>query len=461
MQQLNHAIHYAKDNFDNFQAKLNQLLEIPSISTSTENQNAIRRAALFVETLLHSIGVQETKILETDGHPVVYGNYKSGNPSAPTVLVYGHYDVQPPDPLELWESPPFTPEQRGDYLFARGSSDMKGQIIASLSAVESILQNGDSPVNIKFIYEGEEEIGSPNLPAALVKYADLFQSDVVLNPDSGMIAPNTPTIVYGLRGLAYFELKVYGPSRDLHSGLFGGIVQNPAQVLSDLISGMKDKDGVIQLDGFYDDVVDLTSAEKIELSRLPITDADLLEQTGVRSLWGEKGYTSIERTGARPTLDVNGMLSGFTGEGSKTVIPAWAMAKVSMRLVPNQDPEKVHEQLKVYIRSHIPDTVSWELKKFAGGRASIANTKQPGVTALARALEVVWETKPVFKREGGSIPIVSEMQKAIGTDSVLTGFGLPNDNIHSPNERLHLPTWRKGILALIHFFYYFAEQNEN
>ncbi len=461
MSNRNAALEYAQSHYDSFQKQLTEFLRIPSISTSSENQKAIRAAANFVEDHLHSIGVSETQILETAGHPVVYGHYHSSNPVAPTVLVYGHYDVQPPDPLDLWESPPFSPVQRGDFLFGRGASDMKGQIIASLAAVESILKNGDSPVNIKFIYEGEEEIGSPNLPPALEKYKHLFQSDVVLNPDSGMIGPDTPTIVYGLRGLAYFELRIFGPSHDLHSGLFGGIVQNPAQVLCDLISGMKSQEGVIALEGFYDDVIALTENEKLELSRLPITEDDLLQQTGVKKLWGEKGYTAIERTGARPTLDVNGLLSGFTAEGSKTVIPAWAMAKISMRLVPNQDPEKVHQQLIHYIEQHVPETVSWELKKFAGGRASIANTNQPGVIALAKALKTVWQTKPVFKREGGSIPIVSEMQKSIGTDSVLTGFGLPNDNIHSPNEKLSLPTWRKGILALIHFFYNFAEDYEN
>ncbi len=455
------SLNYAKNNYETFLSNLESFIRIPSISTSSENVIWVRSAANFVEQLLNSIGVADTKILETNGHPVVYGHYKTDTPNAPTVLVYGHYDVQPPDPLDLWETPPFEPSRRDDYLFGRGSSDMKGQIIASLSAVESILKSGDVPVNIKFIYEGEEEIGSPNLPAFLEKYAKLLESDVVLNPDSGMISPNIPTIVYGLRGLAYFELRIIGPDHDLHSGLFGGIVHNPAIVLSNLISGMHNVDGVIQLEGFYDDVIELSEDERKELSRLPISDEDLLEQTGVKMLWGEKNYTSIERTGARPTLDINGILSGFTGEGSKTVIPAWAMAKISMRLVPDQDPEKVHQQLIKYIEKNIPPTVSWDLKKHAGGKASIANTNHPGVIALAKALEDVWHTKPVFKREGGSIPIVGEMQKILGTDSVLTGFGLPNDNIHSPNEKLHLPTWRKGILAIIHFFYNYSGENEN
>jgi acetylornithine deacetylase/succinyl-diaminopimelate desuccinylase-like protein len=450
------AINYAQNNYDLFLSNLKELVRIPSISTSSENLDGIRSAAQFVEKLLHSIGVTDTKIIETAGHPVVYGHYKANKENAPTVLVYGHYDVQPADPIALWDTPPFEPSFRGDYLYGRGASDMKGQIIAGMSAVDAMIRSGDAPLNIKFIYEGEEEIGSPSLPAFLEKNASLLKSDVVLNPDAGMIAPDVPTIVYGLRGLAYFELRVSGPNHDLHSGLFGGIVRNPAQVLAGLISGMKDKDGVIQLEGFYGDVLELSESERKELSRLPISDSDLLEQTGTTELWGEKNFTSNERTGARPTLDVNGLYSGFIGEGSKTVIPSWAMAKISMRLVPNQDPDKVHQQLLHYIEKNIPSSVTWELKRHAGGKPFIANINHPGVLALSDALESVWNTKPVFKREGGSIPIVSEMKKSIGVDSVLTGFGLPNDNIHSPNERLHLPTWKKGIVALIHFLYNYA-----
>ena len=333
---------------------------------------------------------------------------------------------------------------------------MKVQIIASLSAVEATIQTGASPINFKFIIEGEEEIGSPNLHEVLETQAALFQSDVILNPDAGMISPETPTIVYGLRGLAYFELKVFGPDHDLHSGLFGGIVHNPAIVLADLISGMHDENGVITLPNFYDDVKELSQDEKFKLSQLPITEEDLLKQTGAKELRGEKGFSHIERTGARPTLDVNGMLSGFTGEGSKTIIPAWAMAKISMRLVPDQDPNRVQNQLIEYLNIHVPSTVSWELKKFAGGPASVANLNHPGVIALEKSLERTWGAKPVYKREGGSIPVVADMQKYIGVDSILTGFGLPEDNIHSPNEKLNLYTWRKGIQALIHFFYEYA-----
>jgi acetylornithine deacetylase/succinyl-diaminopimelate desuccinylase-like protein len=324
-----------------------------------------------------------------------------------------------------------------------------------------MLKSGGAPVNIKYIIEGEEEIGSPNLAKALAKNADLLRCDVILNPDAGMISPTSPTIVYGLRGLAYFEIIVRGPNRDLHSGMFGGIVQNPAIVLSKLISGMVDEDGVIQLPGYYDSVEDLSLDERSELSRLPIKDEDLKEQTGAKKLHGEKGYTSIERVGARPTLDVNGMLSGFTGKGSKTIIPAWAMAKVSMRLVPHQDPKVVHQQLVTYIQNNAPDTVDWEVIQHAGGPAAITNREHPGVKALSEALEEIWHQKPFFKREGGSIPVVTEMQQIIGTESVLSGFGLPGDNIHSPNESLHIPTWEKGILALILFFYNYAGGYEN
>lgn len=455
------AIEYAKNNFDNFQKKLEDFVNIPSISTGLDYKPDIQKAAEYVKNQLYAIGVENVKILETSGHPAVFGQILSKKSNVPTVLVYGHYDVQPTDPLELWNTDPFKPEVSGEYLLGRGTSDMKGQIMASLGAIESIIRNDDLPVNLKFIYEGEEEIGSPNLPEIFEKYGEIFSSDVILNPDAGMISPENPTIVTGLRGLAYFELKISGPSHDLHSGLFGGIVKNPAIVMCELIAGMHDKDDVITLPGFYDDVVIYSDKERDILSLLPVTEKDLLDQTGVKLLAGEKGYTSIERIGIRPTLDVNGFLSGFTGEGSKTIIPSWAMAKISMRLVPNQDPDKVFDQFKKYVENNIPPTVEWEVKKHAGGFASTANLDHPGVVALSNALETVWGKKPVYKREGGSIPIVAEMQRIIGTESVLTGFGLPGDNVHSPNERLHLPTWKKGIIAIIHFLYNFGESNEN
>jgi len=306
---------------------------------------------------------------------------------------------------------------------------------------------------LKFIFEGEEEIGSLHFESFLSTHKDLLTASYALNADTGMIAADLPTIVYGLRGMAYFEIKVFGPSHDLHSGVYGGVVQNPAQVLADLISGMRDQDGVVQLPHFYDKVIPLTSQERSELARLHMNDAYYQKQTGVPAAWGEKGYSPVERVGGRPTLDVNGLLSGFTGAGAKTVIPAWAMAKVSTRLVPDQSPDDVRNQLIEYMEQHAPKTVTWTVEQLSGGSPSISDINTSESKALAAALETVWGVKPMYKREGGSVPVVSSMQKVLGIDSVLTGFGLPDDNIHSPNEKLHIPTWFKGTEALVYFFY--------
>jgi acetylornithine deacetylase/succinyl-diaminopimelate desuccinylase-like protein len=312
-------------------------------------------------------------------------------------------------------------------------------------------------VNIKYLLEGEEEIGSPNLPAFLEEHKDILGCSFALNPDAGMTAPDLPTIVHALRGLAYFEVKVYGPQHDLHSGLYGGVVHNPAIVLCDLISGMHDTHGRITLPGFYDQVVPITEEEHQEMLRLPMDDAYYQKITGAPALWGEEGYSPVERVGARPTLDVNGFYSGFIGAGSKTIIPSLAMAKISMRLVPNQDPAEVHEQLHKYLTEHAPKTVTWDIQAFASGTACLTDVNHPAVQALALAQETVWHRKPIYRREGGSIPVVADMRKILGVESVLTGFGLPDDNLHAPNEKLHLPTWYNGIETLIHFFYNVAE----
>jgi acetylornithine deacetylase/succinyl-diaminopimelate desuccinylase-like protein len=450
------ALDYIKNNYDFYQGILQDFIKIPSISTDPNSKLNMLEAANFVKEILNQFGIQDVQILETKGHPVVFAEKKSANKEALTVLIYGHYDVQPSDPIELWETNPFTPTIRNDRLFGRGASDMKGQIIASLAAYHAINSIGPIPVNIKFIIEGEEEIGSPNLAEFLENNKELLKCDVILNPDAGMISPEYPTIVYGLRGLTYFELNINGPDHDLHSGMFGGIIHNPAIVLSELITKMHDENWKVTLPGFYDDVIPLSDEEREKLSRLPISDEDLKRQTGAPALWGEIGYNSIERLGARPTLEINGMLSGFTGEGSKTIIPSSAMAKISMRTVPNQDPDKIYQQLEKFIEMNIPQTVKWDLKQFAGGWASISDISHPGVIALTKALETEWGIEPLFKREGGSIPVVAAMQRILGKDSVLTGFGLPEDKIHSPNESLHLPTWEKGILSLIHFFFNYA-----
>jgi len=450
------ALEYATAHKDDFLNCLKEIIHIPSVSTDSSHKADMERAAQWMADQLNTIGMQKVEIFPTPGHPIVYGECLCSPDGAPTVLIYGHYDVQPPDPLDKWISPPFEPTQRGDNLNARGASDMKGQILASFKSVEAVLKSGAAPVNIKFILEGEEEIGSPNLPPFLDKHADLLRCDIALNPDSGMINAECPTITYALRGLSYFELRVFGPKQDLHSGLFGGVVHNPAQVLCDLIAGMHDQDGRVTLPGFYDKVRPLSDEERTNLARLPIDEEYYLKQTGVPALNGEKGFTPVEQVGARPTLDVNGIYSGFIGEGQKTIIPSWALAKISMRLVPDQDPEAVYDQLTSYLEQHAPKTVTWQVIPMTHSPSSISDIHHPATQALAKALKSVWGIEPVFKREGGSIPIVAYMQQFLHTESVLTGFGLADDNIHSPNEKLHLPTWYKGINALIHFFYNYA-----
>ncbi|MBN2256672.1 MAG: dipeptidase [Anaerolineaceae bacterium] len=447
------AINYAKQNYSQFVEEMKTFLAIPSVSTDDDHRADILRAANHLVSALKGLSFERVEIHETKRHPIVYAEKNCGKPGAKTVLIYGHYDVQPVDPIELWESDPFTPTQRGDHLYVRGGSDMKGQIWATLKAIESIQSAGSLPVNLKCIFEGEEELGSPNLEAWIAGHVNMLACDVVLNPDTGMLAPNVPTIVYGLRGLVYTEIKVHGPAHDLHSGLYGGVVHNPANVICMLIAGMKDHDGRITLPGFYDKVLPLSPEERSQFERLPFGDEDVLKQTGAEQLWGEKGFTSLERIGARPTLDVNGIYSGFIGEGSKTVIPAWSMAKISMRLVPDQDPVEIREGFIKYINDNIPSGVRWEFKEHSSNKACLVDLNSPAVHALTKAQETVWGTLPVYKREGGSVPVVLTMQKLLGVESVLTGFSLPDDNIHAPNERMHMPTWKLGIECLIHFFY--------
>jgi acetylornithine deacetylase/succinyl-diaminopimelate desuccinylase-like protein len=446
------ALQYAQEHRAPFLEDLKTFVRIPSISTDPESKPAMQRAAEWVAQELRALGMDHVNIYPTKGHPVVYGDLLKAGADKPTVLLYGHYDVQPVEPLELWQSPPFEPEQRGDNLFGRGASDMKGQVIASMKAVEALVHNGGLPLNLKYILEGEEEIGSTNLEGFIASHKELLASDFALNPDAGMIARDMPTITYGLRGMAYFELRVYGPDHDLHSGLFGGTVHNPAQVLCELIAGMHDEQGRITLPGYYDSVVPISAEERAEFAHLPMNAAYYLEQTGAPALFGEAGYSPVERVGGRPTLEVNGLLSGFTGEGSKTVLPAMAMAKISMRLVPNQRPEEVSQQLLEYLEAHAPATIRYEVKEVNSGLPSVTNRNLPAISALSEAMEKVFGKRPVFRREGGSIPVTAQISEILGIDSVLTGFGLPDDNLHAPNEKIHLPTFYRGIDTLIHFF---------
>lgn len=449
--QRENALQYVRKNREEFLNAFKEILRIPSISTDPAHSADIRHAAEWLATQLRDLGMQKVQIFPTAKHPIVYGEWLSVT-DAPIVLIYGHYDVQPADPLNLWKTGPFDPEERGEEIYARGASDMKGQIMVMLKAVESLVKTDGLPVNIKWLFEGEEEIGSPNLGTFIAENKDLLASDFAMNPDSGMIGKEYPTLTYALRGLAYFELRVYGPAQDLHSGVYGGVVHNPAIALAELVAGMHDAKGRITLPGFYDKVQELNKEEREELARLPIDDKHFLEVTGAPALYGEAGFPVNERAGARPTLDVNGMLSGFTGEGSKTVIPAWAMAKISMRLVPDQNPKEIHQQLIRYLQEHAPKDIRWELTAMAGSSASISDRNNMGVRAMSKALEIVWGIRPYFRREGGSIPVVRDMQKLLGIESVICGFGLPDDNVHAPNEKMHLPTWYRGIEAVIHFF---------
>jgi len=455
MSAVQQAVEYARKNQAKFLDDLNAIVAIPSISTTPENKPDMDRAAEWMASRLRKLGMNNVQIMPTGGHPVVYGEWLEAGKNKPTVMVYGHYDVQPVDPLDLWDTPPFEGKIQGDNLFGRGTSDMKGQVVASLSAVESIINTTGLPVNIKWLLEGEEEIGSEHLGEFIQEHKEMLKADVCLNPDAGMIAADLPTITYGLRGLIYMELRVYGPSRDLHSGLFGGTVHNPAQAMVELIAGMHDKDGRITLPGFYGNVRKLSDQERKDMAQLPTNEKFFLEQTGVPALWGESEFIPIERTSGRPTLEVNGLLSGFTGEGSKTVLPAWAMAKISCRLVPDQTPMEIFKCMQAYLEDNAPVDIRWELKILHTAGAAITDTNSAGVKAMSKAFETVWGKRPLFKREGGSIGVVVQLQEYVGVESVLTGFGLPEDNVHSPNERLHLPTWRKGIEALIHFFYNF------
>jgi acetylornithine deacetylase/succinyl-diaminopimelate desuccinylase-like protein len=451
-QHLNAALEYARQHEADFLNVLREVLAFGSISTSDEHRDEIQKTAQWVARRLEWLGIQNVAIMPTERHPVVYGEWL-GAPGKPTMLIYGHYDVQPVDPLELWQTEPFSPTLKGENLYARGASDMKGQVTACLNALEAVMQTGKLPINIKFLIEGEEEIGSPSLPKWIEANKELLKADFCLNPDAGMLGKDYPTITYGLRGLAAFELTVSGPDHDLHSGVFGGTVHNPAKALAELLAGMHDQNNQITLPGYYDSVRPLSAEERASLAKLPVDDGFIKAQTGVPEVWGEAGYTSVERAGGRPTLEINGMISGFTGQGQKTIIPAWAMAKITCRLVPDQDPAEVYEQFKSYLEAKAPKTIRWDLKMYGGGRASISDLHKPWVTALSQAMQTVWGKPPLFKREGGSVPVVGMMQELLDMESVLTGFGLPDDNLHAPNEKTHLPTWYKGTETLIRFFF--------
>ena len=450
------AFTYLEEHYGRFQAELSELLRIPSISRDPACHAQMQQAASWLVEKLRSIGCHTVEILPTAGHPVVYGEWLNGGAFAPTVLVYGHYDVQYPDPLEDWSSPPFEPVVRDENLYARGASDMKGQILAAIDALEAIIQTEDLPLNIKFLIEGEEEIGSKHLNEFLAVHRDRLACDFSLNTDAGgMPDASTPAICYALRGGAVFQLQISGPSHDLHSGEFGGVVQNPIHVLSKLIAGLHDDQGHVMLPGFYERVREIEEDEHAELARLPFDDAFLLKHSGAPALWGEPGYLPAERIGARPTMDV----VQFEAGQPKSAIPARAAALISFRLVPDQDPAEVERQFREYLQTQAPATVTWDLEQKAGGPAIITDRSLPAVLAMKSALQAAFGKAPIFQRAGGGIGAVLMLKQTLGIDSVLTGFSLYDDNFHGPNEKLHLPTWRKGMTALVHFFHLLADRS--
>lgn len=446
------AIAYANENRERFLNELLEFISIPSVSTLSEHQDDMRRAAEWVAAQMRTVGLENVAVLSTAGHPIAYGEWLHA-PGKPTVLVYGHYDVQPVDPLDEWHTPPFAPTLQGDDLIARGASDMKGNVHETLKALEALRHAGGLPLNVKVLIEGEEEIGSKHLGAFIEQHAEKLKCDLCLNADSGILGPELPSVVAGLRGLAYFELWVHGPAQDLHSGLFGGSIHNPAQVLCELIAGMHDANGRVTLPGFYDQVRTLTPQDRADLDAFPLDDEQWKAMAGVTELWGEAEFSTKERTGARPTLEINGMLSGFTGEGSKTVLPAKAMAKISTRLVPYQDHTAIERQLKEYVALHAPPTVRWEVKSITESAPGVLLERESaGARAAVAALRDTFGVEPIFVAEGGSVPIVTLLLEKLGVESVLLGFGLPDDRIHGPNEKLHMPNYYRGIETFIRFF---------
>ena len=444
---MDKVIDFINVNRDRYLEELKALLAIPSISALPQHAGDVKHCADWCADEMRRIGLQHVRLIDTPGNPVVYGDWLEAA-GAPTILFYGHYDVQPVDPLELWESPPFEATIRDGEIYARGSADDKGQVFMHFKAVEAHLkQNGRLPVNIKFILEGEEEVGSVNLDEFVRGHKNELAADVVVISDSGMFARGVPSICYGLRGLVYFQLDLRGSSTDLHSGSFGGAVANPAMVLAQVLAQMKDRGGRIKIPGFYDDVVPLQEEERNAWATLPYNEKKYKKDFGIPKLFGESDYTTLERTWARPTFEVNGLLSGFTGEGAKTVLPALAMAKVSMRLVPNQTPDTIARLFEEYVKKVTPKTVELKVTRMHGGKPWMTAYDNPFVQAAARAIEKGFGQKPVFTREGGSIPVVSTFQEELGLPSVLFGVGLPDENAHAPNEKLDVGNFHGGIIA--------------
>lgn len=454
------ALEYARANQDRFLAELKEFLSIPSVSTQPEHKPDIERAAVWLRDKLLMAGFPKAEVMPTPGHPVVYAEWLAAGSEAPTVLIYGHYDVQPPDPLEVWNTPPFEPTTVGDDLFCRGASDDKGQLYVHVKAVEAFKETiGAPPVNIKCIFEGEEESGSPSLEPFICEHTDLLAADVAVISDTSILGKELPSIVYALRGIAYVEVEVTGPDHDLHSGRYGGAVHNPINALCAMIARLQDENGRVTIPGFYDKVRELNPEERAELAKAPFEREEWLHEAGVKTDWGEPAYTIVERTTARPTLDVNGIWGGYIQPGTKTVLPSKAFAKISMRLVPDQEPAEITQLISNHLTKIAPPTVSVEVRDLHGGEGAIVRRDSPAMRAAFRAYAEAFGKEPVFVREGGSIPIVAAFQKVLGIETILMGFGLPDDRLHAPNEKFHTPNFYKGIETVLHFMDFLSESS--
>lgn len=448
---------YVETNKERFLEELFDLIRIPSISAKAEAKDDMLKSADFIRTALISAGADFAEVKETNGWPVVYG-HKLIDDSLPTVLVYGHYDVQPAEPLDLWDSPPFEPEVRDGKIYARGADDDKGQLYMHVKAFELMNRTGTLTCNVKFMIEGEEEIGSPSLKQFCKENKELLKADVILISDTTMIAQDIPSITVGLRGLSYMEVEVTGPNRDLHSGLYGGAVGNPANLLAKMIASLTDENNHINIPGFYDDVQEVSDTERAEMAKAPFSEEAYKEALDIDEAVGESGFSTNERTGIRPSLDVNGIWSGYIGEGAKTVLPSKAYAKISMRLVPNQDSAKIDELFIKHFESIAPKGTKVTAKSLHGGQGYVTPIDFPAYRAASSAIEESFGKQPIPVRSGGSIPIVSDFEEVLGIKSILMGFGLDSDAIHSPNENYPLFNFYKGIETIPLFYKYFVEE---
>ena len=450
---------YIQANRQRFLNELVEFLKIPSISADTRNKEDVLRAATWLSNELKRIGMEAVEIIPTKGHPVVYAEKKVST-TAPTVLVYGHYDVQPVDPLNLWDSPPFEPVIKDEKIWARGSCDDKGQVYMHVKALEAMIAEGQLTCNVKVIFEGEEEVGSVNLEDFLKSNKKKLEADVVLVSDTSIIANDVPSITTGLRGLSYVEVEVTGPNKDLHSGVYGGAVANPCNILCTMIASMHDENRHITVPGFYDDVDIVSDEERKLMNMAPFNEEDYKKSLNVNALLGEKGYTTLERTSIRPTLEVNGMWGGYTGEGAKTVLPSKAYAKISMRLVPHQDSEKITNLFSDYFKRIAPPYVQVKVTALHGGQAAVTPTDTVEYKAASKAMEKSFGKQPLPQRSGGSIPIVALFESILGLKTVLLGFGLDSDDIHSPNEHFGLFNFYKGIETIPYYYMYYAEMKK-